>query len=393
MTNEHDEKKPFRWGRLLLLAVLAGGGYYGWQQYQVRAAEKQKQATAAPAKRPAVPVTTAAVSNADFPVRLTGLGTVQAYNTVLVRTRIDGQIDKIAFKEGQVVNKGDLLAEIDPRPFKAALDQAKAKKAQDEANLANAKLDLQRSMNLGDYASRQQKDTQATAVQAQTALLTADQAAIDNAETQLSYTQITAPISGITGFRQVDIGNIVNASTQTGIVSIAQIEPIAVIFTVPEDQLQAVNAALAAGAPQVTAFSTDGRTKLADGVLELVNNQVDTSSGTVRLKARFDNGDRALWPGLSTSTKLLVKTLKGVTTIPEDAVQHGPNGLFVYLVDDGGKAKMQPISVGLSGDGVAVVEKGLTPGQKVITQGQYRVQPGVEVKEGKPADVASEGQS
>ncbi len=392
MTNDPKEKKSSPWGRLVLLAVILGGGYAGWQHYHASA--EKPQANATPAKGPVVPVSIATAEKRDFPVYLTGLGTVQAYNTVLVRTRIDGQVDQVAFKEGQIVNKGDLLAEVDPRPYKAALEQVQAKKAQDEANLANAKRDLERSNNLGDFASRQQKDTQAAAVQSQTALVAADQAAIDNAQTQLSNTQITAPITGLTGFRQVDAGNIVNASQATGIVSIAQIEPIAAIFTVPEDQLPAVNAALKAGEPSVTAYSSDGRTKLADGVLELVNNQVDTTSGSVRLKARFDNKEHALWPGLSISTKLLVKTLPGVTTIPNDAVQRGPNGLFTYVVDDANKASAQPITVSLSGEGSSVVDKGVTAGQKVITQGQYRVQPGVEVREVKPADakVAAGGQ-
>ena len=232
---------------------------------------------------------------------------------MVVRTRVDGQIDKIAFQEGQLVKQGDLLAEIDPRPFQAALDQAKAKKEQDEANLANANLDLQRYTKLGEFATKQQTDTQRSTVQQLTAQIAADAAAISNAQTQLDYTAIKAPISGFAGLRQVDIGNIVNASTQTGLVTIAQIEPIAVIFTAPEEQLPYINSAQAVGQLKVIAITTDGKKPLAEGVLSVVNNQVDTTSGTIRLKAVFDNKDHALWPGQSVSTRLLVKTLKDAT--------------------------------------------------------------------------------
>ena len=228
------KSRTMRW--VLLILAVAGLGYYGWQRFR-----GEDQATAAnnaqKSARNAVRVTTAPVEKADFPVYLTGLGTVQGFNTVLVRTRVDGQIDKIAFKEGQEVNQGDLLAEIDPRPYQAVLDQAKAKKEQDEANLANANLDLQRFTKLGEFATRQQLDTQRSTVQQLTAQIAADVAAIANAQTQLDYTAIKSPIPGVVGLRQVDIGNIVNAGTQTGIVTIAQIEPIAVIFTAPEDQL------------------------------------------------------------------------------------------------------------------------------------------------------------
>jgi multidrug efflux system membrane fusion protein len=312
----------------------------------------------------------------DFPVYQTGLGTVQGFNTVVVRTRVDGQIDKIAFKEGQIVQQGDLLAQIDPRPFQAALDQAKAKKAQDEANLANANLDLQRYTKLGEFATRQQTDTQRSTVQQVTAQIAADDAAISNAQTQLDYTAVKAPISGLTGFRQVDQGNIVNAATQTGIVTIAQIEPIAVIFTAPQDQLPDINQALAAGPLKVIALTTDGKTTLSEGTLAVVNNQVDTTSGTIRLKAEFANKNHALWPGLSVSTRLLVTTLKDATVVPDDAVQHGTDGLYTFVVGADNKAEMHKLQVGKSIDGRTVVEQGLTPGQKVIIAGQYKVQPG-----------------
>src|SRR6187431_1467420 len=303
--------RTIRWA--LLVAAIAGLGYFGWQRlhgedHQARA-EAQKAATA----RPAVPVRSVPVEKADFPVYLTGLGTVQGFNTVVVRTRVDGQINRIAFKEGQLVKEGDTLVEIDPRPFQAALDQAKAKKAQDEANLANASLDLQRFTKLGEFATRQQTDTQRSTVAQLTAQIQADGAMIENAQTQLDYATVKAPISGIVGLRQVDVGNIVNAATQTGIVTIA--------------------------------LSTDGKRVLSTGTLSLINNQVDTSSGTVRLKAVFDNKDHALWPGQSVSTRLLIATLKDSTVVPDDAVQHGPNGLYAYTVNKENKAALRRIKV------------------------------------------------
>ena len=302
--------------------MVAAAGYYGWHRYPRRRPGDSEQCKegGTPIR---VRVTIAPVQKADFPVYLTGLGTVQGFNTVLVRTRVDGQIDKIAFKEGQMVKQGDLLVEIDPRPYQATLDQAKAKKAQDEANLANANLDLQRYTKLGEFATRQQTDTQRSTVAQLTAQIAADDAAIFNAQTQLDYTQVKAPISGVAGLRQVDIGNIVNAATQTGIVTIAQVEPIAVIFTAPEEQLPYISEAQAVAPAQGDRASPPtARRPLAEGKLAVINNQVDTTSGTIRLKAVFDNKDHALWPGQSVSTRLLVKTLKDATVVPDDAIQH-----------------------------------------------------------------------
>ena len=353
---------------ILLVAAVGGAGYYGWQRYQDAESAKKTSAQKS-ARPPAVRVSTAPVEKIDFPVFLTGLGTVQGFNTVQVRTRVDGQIDKIGFTEGQLVKEGDLLVEIDPRPFQAALDQAKAKRAQDEANLNNANLDLQRYTKLGEFATRQQTDTQRATVAQLTAQISADEAAIANAQTQLSYTQVKAPISGVAGLRQVDIGNIVNASSQTGIVSIAQIEPIAVIFTAPEGELPYINEAQQVAPLKVIALTTDGK-------LMVVNNQVDTSSGTIRLKAVFDNKDHALWPGQSVSTRLLVRTLKDATVVPDDAVQHSTSGLYSYTVSPDNKAELRKVKVGASIDGRTVIEEGLTPGQQVITGGQFKVQPG-----------------
>src|SRR6478609_1095998 len=341
-------------GWVLLIAAVAAVGYFGWQRFygpDPGAKTENAQKSASSTSGVPVRVTIAPVEQTDFPVYLTGLGNVQAFNTVVVRTRVDGQIDKIAFQEGQMVKQGDLLAEIDPRPFQAALDQAKAKKVQDEANLNNANLDLQRFTKLGEFATRQQTDTQRSTVAQLTAQIAADDAAISNAQTQLSYTAIKSPISGVAGLRQVDVGNIVNASTQTGIVTIAQIEPIAVIFTAPEEQLPDINEAQSKQPLKVIALTTDGKKTLSEGSLSVVNNQVDTTSGTIRLKAVFENKNHALWPGQSVSTRLLVTTLKDATVVPDDAVQHGPNGLYAYTVTADNKAELRKVKVSQSIDG------------------------------------------
>jgi len=368
-----NKSRTTRW--ILLFLAVAGGGSFGWQRYHGEGHEPAGN-TAQKAARNAVRVGVAPVEKTNFPVYLTSLGTVQAFNTVVVRSRVDGQIDKIAFKEGQLVNQGDLLAEIDPRPYQATLDQAKAKKEQDEANLANTNLDLQRFIKLGEFATRQQLDTQRSNVQQLTAQIAADAAAIANAQTQLDYTAIKAPISGVVGLRQVDIGNIVNAATQTGIVTITQIEPIAVIFTAPEEQLPYINEAQAVAPLKTIAITTDGKKPLAEGTLAVVNNQVDSTSGTIRLKAVFENKDHALWPGQSVSTRLLVRTLKDATVVPDDAIQHGTNGLYAFIVNQDSKAELRQVKVSQSIDGRSVVDKGLAPGEQVITSGQFKVAPG-----------------
>jgi len=368
-------KRTIRW--IVFFAAVVAAGYFGWQRYYgPEAVAKAEAAQKAAARKPAIPVSVAQVEKTDFPVFLTGLGTVQGFNTVQVRTRVDGQIDKIAFTEGQVVKEGDLLAEIDPRPYQAALDAAKAKKVQDEANLANVNLDLQRTTKLGEFATRQLLDTQRSNVAQLTAQIAADEAAITNAQTQLDYTQVKSPITGVVGLRQVDVGNIVNAATQTGIVTVAQIEPIAVIFTAPEDQLPYISEAQKAAALKVIAITTDGKKPLAEGQLAVINNQVDTTSGTIRLKALFDNKTHTLWPGQSVSTRLLLKTLKDATVVPDDAIQHGTNGLYAYTVNQDNKAELRKVKVSYSIDGRSVVDEGLLPGQRVITGGQFKVQPG-----------------
>src|SRR5436309_2127884 len=369
--------RTIRWA--LLLVAIAGRGYLGLQRLQSEDHPAQAGAQKRVPARAAVPVRMTPVEKADFPVYLTDLGTVQGFNTVLVRTRVDGQINRIAFTEGQFVKEGDTLVEIDARPLGAALDQAKAKKAQDEANRANANLDLQRYTKLGEFATRQQTDTQRSTVAQPTAQSAADDAAIANAQTQFDYTSVRAPISGVAGLRQVDVGNIVNASTQTGIVTIAQIEPIAVIFTAPEEQLPSINEEQNKQPLKVSALTTDGKKVLSDGTLSVVNNQVDTTSGTIRLKAVFENKNHALWPGQSVATRLLVATLKDATVVPDDAVQRGAEGLYAYAVNSDNKAELRKIKVSRSIDGRSVVDEGLAPEERVIVAGQYRVQPGTTV--------------
>jgi multidrug efflux system membrane fusion protein len=323
-------------------------------------------------------VRVATVQRRDFPVFLTGLGTVQALNTVTVRSRVDGQIVKVAFEEGQMLKEGDLLVQIDPAPFQAALDQAMAKLLQDEANLKNAKQDLERTIPLAKQgvSTQQLLDQRTAAVASFTALVEADKAAIDSARVQLNYTTIKSPISGRAGFRLIDPGNIVHAADQTGVLTITQVEPIAVIFTAPEQQLPDINDALKSGPLKVTAFSSDGRKRLGEGSLRLIDNQVDPASGTIKLKASFPNQDHALWPGLSVTTRLLVSTAKNVVVVPDSAVQRGPNGLYAYVVTADNKAELRYLKVDRIADGLALVSQGLKPGERIVTSGHYRVQPG-----------------
>jgi multidrug efflux system membrane fusion protein len=326
-------------------------------------------------------VSVVAAKRVDYPIYLDGLGQAQAYNTVTVRTRVDGQIEKIAFDEGQMVKAGDLIAQIDPRPFQAALDQAKAKQAQDAANLANAKLDLQRYATLvkQSFATQQQFDTQSALVTQLIASIAADAAAIDAAQVQLDYATIDAPISGRVGFRLVDEGNIVSATQQTGIVTIAQLQPIAVVFTAPQDDVPRINAALARGAPQVQVRTSDGAQLLATGKLTVVDNQVDVATGTIRLKAEFENKDNALWPGLAVATRLMVDVARNALVVPDRAVQHGPDGLFVYVADDQSRAAVRPVAVSHEDEDLAVIDKGLNEGDRVVTVGQFGLQPGARV--------------
>lgn len=381
MTRSEAKPPKSRFAKIFMTAVLlcALAGVIVFQHSMDLKGKPEK--TAHPPA--AVPVTLAKVESGEFDTVLNGLGTIQAFNTVQVKSRVDGEIQKVAFTEGQTVHKGDVLVQIDPRPYQAALDQAKSKKVQDDSNLKNARLDLDRYTKLGDYASRQQTDTQGSKVAQLAAQVASDQAAIDNAQTQLDYATVRSPLDGITGFRQVDIGNLVNGSSQTPIVQITQVEPIFAVFTAPEDQLHAITTSMAQGDVPVEAWNTDGQTKLSVGKVSLINNQVDTATGTVRIKAVFENNDHALWPGLSVSTRMRLGRTRDAVIVPDDAIQHGPDGLFAFVVDGDRKAHQQPITAGRSNEGRTLILKGLTPGQTVITAGQYKVQDGSLVEKAK----------
>jgi membrane fusion protein, multidrug efflux system len=340
---------------------------------------------------PAIAVDTAAVGHTDVPIYLEGLGTVQAFYTVTVTARVDGEIQKIGFTEGQTVHKGDLLAQIDPRPNQAAFEQAVATKAKDAAQLANAKLDLDRYVLLQpqDLASKQTVDTARANVDQMTAQVQVDQAAVDNARTQLDYTRITSPIEGRTGIRLIDPGNIVRAAGTTGIVVVTQVQPISVVFTLPEEDLPAVGGALAAGAVQVTTLSRDGSTVLDQGTLTLIDNEIDQATGTAKLKATFSNAHNSLWPGQYVNARVLVRTELNALTVPSAAVQLGPNGPFAYVVKGDSTVEVRPLQLGVDSGGLTVITKGLALNEHVVTSNQYRLQAGVHVRDNAAAPKAS----
>jgi membrane fusion protein, multidrug efflux system len=338
-------------------------------------------AAATPKVAQAIEVETASAAPADVPIYLQGLGTVQAYYTVTVTARVDGELQKVAFTEGQPVRKGDLLAQIDPRPNQAAYDQALATKVKDEAQLKNARLDLERYTQLQpqDLASKQTVDTQRALVDQMVAQIKVDQAIIDNARTQLEYTRIVSPIDGRTGIRLIDPGNIVHASATTGIVVVTQVQPISVVFTLPEEQLGEVGEALTAGPVKVTTVSRDGGKVLDEGTLSLIDNQIDQPTGSVRLKATFANKKNALWPGQYVDARVLVRTEKSALTIPDAAVQMGPNGPFTYVVKHDSTVEVRPLHVSEGSNGLTIVTSGLNTGEIVVTSNQYRLQPGTHV--------------
>jgi len=331
---------------------------------------------------PPIAVETAAAKRADVPVYLQGLGTVQAFFTVTVTARVDGELQKVGFIEGQTVHKGDLLAQIDPRPNRAAFEQAVATKAKDAAQLANARRDLERYTVLQpqDLASKQTVDTQKAAVDQLTAQLAVDQAQIDSARTQLDYTRITSPIDGRTGIRLVDPGNIVHAADTTGIVVVTQLQPIAVIFTLPEEQLGEVSAALAAGPVTVISAARGGGTPLDQGTLSLIDNQIEQATGSAKLKAIFTNLHNTLWPGQYVDVRVLVRVDHGAMTIPTAAVQLGPHGPFTYVVKGDSTVEARPLTIGDDTGGVTIVTGGLAVDERVVTTNQYRLQAGARVR-------------
>jgi len=332
---------------------------------------------------PAIAVDTAAPNHTDVPIYLQGLGTVQAFYTVTVTARVDGELQKIGFTEGQEVHKGDLLAQIDPRPNQAAYEQAVATKAKDAAMLENAKRDVDRYALLQpqELASKQTVDTAQALFNQLKAQVQVDQALIDNARTQLDYTRITSPINGRTGIRLVDPGNIVHAASTTGIVVVTQVQPISVIFTLPEEDLSAVGAALAAGPVKVTTLSRDGKTELDQGTLTLIDNEIDQSTGTARLKATFANTRNTLWPGQYVNARVLVRTERNALTLPTSAVQLGPNGPFTYVIKNDSTVEVRPLTLGDESGGMTVIKSGIALNERVVTSNQYRLQPGVHVRD------------
>ena len=335
-----------------------------------------------PPPPPGVPVETTLVTRATVPVYLEGLGNVQAFYTANITARVDGELQRVAFAEGQMVKKGQLLAQIDPRPNQAALDQAVATEAKDAAQLDSAKSDLERYVLLApqNLASKQTLDQQRALVAQLQAQLKVDRAIIDNARTQLDYTSIVSPIDGRTGIRKVDPGNNVHASDTSGIVVVTQMQPIAIVFTLPEDDLLSVNRALAAGAVEVAAMSRDDQTELDTGTLSLIDNQIDPATATMRLKAVFPNPQNTLWPGQFVNVRLLVQQQQGVMTVPSAVIQHGPDGLFAYVVRNDSTVEVRPIKTGADSEGVVVVTDGLRLGERVVTTNQYRLQPGARVR-------------
>ncbi len=365
-----------RWHRLSLggaVLLIAGAALF----LAPRPGAQQAPPSAA---LPPVPVTTAKSERQDVPVWLRGLGTVQALNTVTVRARVDGTLDKFPVTEGQLVKQGTLLAVIDPRPYQAALDQAVAKKAQDDAQLVNAKLDLQRYANLAkqDFASRQQVDTQVAMVNQFVAALKGDDAAIETAQLNLSFCYITAPFDGRVGLRLVDPGNLVHAADPGGIVTLTQVRPITVVFTLPQADLPAIVDGMGKRQLEVAAWSSDDKAPLAHGTLLTPDNAIDTTTGTIRLKATFPNQDDKLWPGQFVEAQLLLRTEQQMITVPTRAVQHGPNGLYVYLVRPDSTVQRQAIEAEDRGP-VMVVTKGLDAGQTIVLDGQSRLENGSRV--------------
>jgi multidrug efflux system membrane fusion protein len=373
---------------LFLIVAILAGGFFLWRS------TRKPQTTAAAGRgrgngngdgnaNVRVPVVVATVQRRDLPVYLDGLGSVDAFNTVTVKSRVDGELIEVDFKEGQEVKKGDLLAVIDPRPYQVALASAQANLAKDQAQLTDAKLNADRYAMLvkEGIIPQQQYDTQNSLATQLGGSVQADQAQIDSAKLNITYSHITSPIDGRVGLRLVDVGNIVHAADPTGLLVITQMQPIAVIFTLPEDSLPDVNARTRSGATLVVkALSRDNGVEVASGTLLTIDNQIDQTTGTFRLKAVFDNKDRALWPNQFVNARLLIDVKKNATLIPSAAVQHGDQGTFVYRVNPADNtAEVEPVTVGITQDNISSIDKGLSPNDMVVTDGQDRLRAGVRV--------------
>jgi len=340
-----------------------------------------------------VSVVLGTVSQEDVPIYLDGLGTVQAFNMVTVRSRVDGQLQKLAFKEGQDVHAGDLLAQIDPDPFRTQVAQMEAKKAQDEAQLAFAEVELKRNADLlaTKIVSQEVYDTQKAQVNQIAAAVKADQAAVENAQVQLNYTTITAPIEGRTGIRPVDAGNIIRAGDSNAIVVLTQLRPISVVFTLPEQTLNQIQPHQAEAEMAVLALDRDNRTVLDEGKLAVIDNQIDTSTGTIRLKATFPNSGLKLWPGQFLNARLLLSVRKGGLVVPASVIQRGPDGTYAFVVNEDMTVKMAQVKVAQIDQGRALIDSGLTAGQRVVVDGQYKLQPGSIIREAQATGTKQPG--
>ena len=378
-------RKTRAWGRWawgLAIAALLGVGGYEFAA-RGRGAGRDPAAPGGPREGRAQPVAVVAARRGDVPIDLRGLGSVTAFNTVSVRSRVDGTLVEIHFQEGQSVRKGDLLAQIDPRPFQVQLEQAEGQLARDQALLANARLDLTRyeTLSAGDLVPRQQLDTQAGAVGQLEGTVKSDQAQIDNARLQLTYCRITAPIGGRIGLRQVDVGNVIHAADAGGLAVITQVRPIAVLFSLPEDRLPTVLGKLKEGRPlPVEAYDRSGQTLLATGRLLTVDNQIDPTTGTTRLKAVFDNDDDALFPNQFVNARLLLDVLRGAVIVPQAAVQRGPKGSFVYVVAAGGTAAVRPVTLGPATGTDVAIASGIAAGDAVVVDGTDKLRDGSRVR-------------
>lgn len=372
------------------LAVVVLGAIGIW--YAARPASSTSSSPAATPPQSTIPVIASTVTTGDVPIYLRGVGTVAAYNTDIVRSQIQGQITQITFVEGQSVKAGDLLAQIDPRPYQAQIEQLTANLDRDRAQLRNAQANLSRTTQLGDkgYATQQLVENQQAQVAEFASTVKADQAQIDQANIQLSYTRLTSPIPGITGVRRIDVGNVIHPTDANGLVVVTQVEPISLLFTLPQAELPQIQEQMAKGTLKVIANSQDGRIKLDEGRLLLVDNEIVQATGTIQLKAEFPNAAHRLWPGLLVNAALLIDTRKDGLTIAASAVQQGPNGSYVYVVRPDDTAALRPVKVAQIDHGRALIDAGLAPNETVVIDGQYRLQDGSHVQQlhGKAAEQA-----
>ncbi|MEO6419806.1 MAG: efflux RND transporter periplasmic adaptor subunit [Polyangiaceae bacterium] len=366
------------------LLLLGGAGFFVSRKHD-SAAHSAAAASASAADRP-IPVLIAPVAQRDMPIYLDGLGSVVSIATVTVKAQVDGRLDKVLFKEGQTVHRGDLLGQVDPRPFTIQLHTAEAAMARDSAQLRNSKLNLERFKTLRqqDLIPQQQVDDQQTLVDQGDATTRTDQAQVDTARLQLDYARIVSPIDGVTGVRLVDSGNVVHASDATGIVVITQIDPIAVMFTLPEDELPKVSKQLALGPIAIEVYGRDGTTKLSTGQLALIDNQINQATATIRLKAIFSNPDKSLWPNEFVKARLLLTTRKNSLVVPAAALQRGPQGMFVYVVGADQTVAMRAVELETTVGEEAIVARGLAAGDHVVADGQSQLRPGSKVSSHPP---------